>query len=109
MNKDRRCAGCSDRAKKLLGNEILYRVMALPGWKDYDEHHISKEFIFPDFKTALDFVNKVGILAEEESHHPDIYLSWGKVVITLFTHKVEGLTEDDFILAEQIESLISEK
>ena len=61
-------------------------------WRVVDEHHLEKEFTFPDFATGLELTNRVGALAEEEGHHPDIYLAWGKVRITIWTHKVDGLT-----------------
>ncbi len=70
-----------------------------------DEHHLARTFPFPDFKTALDFVNRVGSVAEEQGHHPDILLGWGKAVITIWTHKVDGLTESDFVLAAKIDRL----
>ncbi len=68
-----------------------------------DEHHLRKTFKFADFRIALAFVNRVGELAEEQGHHPDIFLSWGKVEITAWTHKINGLTESDFILAAKID------
>ena len=74
-------------------------------WKVVNEHHIVCGYTFPDFKSALDFVNKVGALAEEQGHHPDILLAWGNVEITIWTHKVDGLTESDFILAAKIDRL----
>ena len=64
-----------------------------------DEHHLEKEYGFPDFQTALDFTNRVGEMAEEQGHHPDIYLAWGKVKVTVWTHKIDGLTESDFVFA----------
>ena len=70
-----------------------------------NEHHLARSYTFPDFRTALAFVNKVGALAEEQGHHPDILLAWGKVEITIWTHKVDGLTESDFILAAKIDRL----
>ena len=74
----------------------------LPGWQVVDEHHLSKTYLFSDFRTALDFVNRVGAVAEEEGHHPDLYLAWGKVEVKTWTHKIDGLTESDFILAAKI-------
>jgi 4a-hydroxytetrahydrobiopterin dehydratase len=71
----------------------------------YDEHQLHREFNFPDFKQALEFVNRVGALAEEQGHHPDILLAWGKAEITLWTHKIDGLTESDFIMAAKIDRL----
>jgi 4a-hydroxytetrahydrobiopterin dehydratase len=75
-------------------------------WKIVDEHHIVRSFKFPDFKSALAFVNKVGEVAEEQGHHPDILLGWGKVEITTWTHAVDGLSESDFILAAKIDQLL---
>ena len=71
-----------------------------------NDHHIEKEFTFKNFREALDFTVEVGELAEEEGHHPDIYLAWGKVKITLWTHKIDGLSESDFILAAKTDGLL---
>jgi 4a-hydroxytetrahydrobiopterin dehydratase len=70
-----------------------------------DEHHITRTFPFPDFQKALNFVNRVGAVAEEQGHHPDIFLTWGKVGITLWTHSVNGLSESDFIMAAKIDQI----
>src|SRR3989338_6212932 len=87
-----------DRLKLLLGQLKL-------GWKLINQHHIEKEFTFKDFKQALAFTNKAALIAEKEAHHPDIYLAWGKVKITLWTHKIDGLTGSDFILAAKIDKI----
>lgn len=76
-------------------------------WEVVENHHLATAFRFPDFKTALEFVNRVGEIAEEQGHHPDISLSWGRVEITLWTHKIDGLSESDFILAAKINQLAS--
>lgn len=76
-----------------------------PGWRVIVDHHLEKELDFPDFATALAFVNRVGALAEEEGHHPDLFLAWGKVRITLYTHKVDGLTRSDFIMSAKVDRL----
>ena len=68
-------------------------------WKIINEHHLEKEYSFKNFKEALDFTVKVGELAENQDHHPDIFLAWGKVKLTIWTHKIDGLTESDFIFA----------
>ena len=73
------------------------------GWKVVDGHHLEKQFDFKDFLQALAFTNRVGEIAESIGHHPDIYLTWGKVRLNIFTHKVNGLTKDDFILAAKFE------
>jgi 4a-hydroxytetrahydrobiopterin dehydratase len=77
------------------------------GWHVLEEHHLEREFKFPDFRQALAFTNQVGELAESQGHHPDIFLSWGKVAVKIWTHKVSGLTESDFILAAKIDRLQS--
>jgi 4a-hydroxytetrahydrobiopterin dehydratase len=64
-----------------------------------DEHHLEKQYKFKDFQGALEFVNKVGEMAEAQGHHPDVYLAWGKVKLTVWTHKIKGLHESDFIFA----------
>ena len=70
------------------------------------EHHLQKEYKFKDFREALAFTNKVGALAEVQGHHPDIYLTWGKVKLTIWTHKIDGLTESDFVLAAKADKLL---
>jgi 4a-hydroxytetrahydrobiopterin dehydratase len=75
------------------------------GWSVVGNHHLEKEYPFPEFKTALAFTNRVGALAEEEGHHPDVLLKYGSVHLTLWTHAVDGLTENDFILAAKIDRL----
>jgi 4a-hydroxytetrahydrobiopterin dehydratase len=75
------------------------------GWTASGEHHLEKEYKFDDFLQALAFTNRVGELAEEQGHHPDVYLAWGKVKLTLWTHKIDGLTESDFILAAKADEL----
>ena len=69
------------------------------GWQVLDEHHLEKEYRFKNFREALAFTNRVGELAEAQGHHPDLHLSWGKVRVTIWTHKIDGLTESDFIFA----------
>ncbi len=74
-------------------------------WKVVDNHHLEKEYLFKNFRDALEFTNRVGEAAEEMGHHPDIYLSWGKVRLLIWTHKVDGLTEKDFTLAAKCDAL----
>ena len=76
------------------------------GWRVVAGHHLEKEYAFPDFVTALAFVNRVGEVAEEEGHHPDLFLTWGKVRITLWTHSIDGLTESDFVLAAKADRVL---
>jgi len=99
------CVPCRGGMPPLKGDELASLLKQVDGWSVLEEHHISKTFRFPDFRKALDFTNRVGELAEEQGHHPDIYLAWGKVGITTWTHKINGLTESDFILAAKIDRL----
>ena len=94
---------CTGGVAPLRGEAIGNLLSQLDAWQAVEEHHLTKTYIFPDFATALAFVNRVGQTAEEEGHHPDIFLSWGKVRIDLWTHKIDGLTESDFILAAKID------
>ena len=88
----------------MKGDELGGVAAELGGdWKVVEEHHLEKEFAFLDFKTALAFTNRIGAVAEEEGHHPDIYLAWGKVRVTIWTHKIDGLTRSDFVLAAKID------
>lgn len=75
------------------------------GWQVVSNHHLEKSYEFPDFRSALAFTNRVGELAEEEGHHPDIHLSWGRVRLVVWTHKIDGLTESDFVLAAKADQL----
>jgi len=103
----RECVPCKGGVPPLQGDEIRRLLAQLSGWGVEKEHHLFRSFPFPDFKTALAFVNQVGDLAEREGHHPDIYLSWGMVRVEIWTHKVNGLTESDFILAAKIDRLLA--
>ncbi len=101
-----KCVPCRGGVPPLKGAELAALARQLAGdWRVVDEHHLEKEFRFPDFAQALAFTNKVGALAEEEGHHPDLYLAWGKVGVTIWTHKVDGLTRSDFVLAAKIERM----
>ena len=99
------CVSCRGGVPPLKGEELAALEKQVDGWSVIEEHHITKTFKFPDFREALAFVNRVGELAEEQGHHPDILLAWGKVEITTWTHKIDGLTESDFILAAKIDQL----
>ncbi len=102
---DRQCVPCRGGVPSLHGPELRQFSGQLPNWKVIEEHHIAKSFLFPDFRQALDFVNRVGEMAEEQGHHPDLTLSWGKVDVVIFTHKIRGLSESDFVLAAKIDRL----
>jgi len=99
------CVPCRGDVPPLQEAELEGLSQQVPGWEVVDEHHLRKEFRFKNFREALDFVNRVGELAEEQAHHPDIDFGWGRVGITIFTHKIDGLTESDFILAAKVDRL----
>ncbi len=102
---DQKCVPCQGGVPTLSAERVQELLGRLHGWGVEKNHHILRTFTFPDFKQALDFVNRVGAVAEEEGHHPDIYLSWGMVRIEIWTHKIDGLTESDFVLAAKIDRL----
>ena len=102
------CVPCRGGVPPLKGNELEALHKQVAQWKVVNEHHITHAFAFPDFKQALEFVNRVGAVAEAQGHHPDILLAWGKAEITLWTHKIDGLTEGDFIMAAKIDQLALE-
>jgi 4a-hydroxytetrahydrobiopterin dehydratase len=102
---EKHCVPCRGGLPPLKGEALRGMLAQLAGWQVVDEHHLSKTYLFSDFRTALDFVNRVGAVAEEQGHHPDLYLAWGKVEISVWSHKIDGLTESDFILAAKIDLL----
>jgi 4a-hydroxytetrahydrobiopterin dehydratase len=103
----KRCVPCEGGVPPLKGKEIEEKLRELDSsWQVVEEHHLKRTFRFPDFMSALKFVNQVGEVAEAEGHHPDIYLTWGKVEISLYTHSIGGLSENDFILAAKIDELL---
>ncbi|HKT87516.1 MAG TPA: 4a-hydroxytetrahydrobiopterin dehydratase [Candidatus Sulfotelmatobacter sp.] len=102
---DKPCVPCRGGVPPLKGGDLEKLRRSVPDWTVANEHHLHREFRFPDFKQALDFVNGIGALAEEQGHHPDILLAWGKAAITLWTHSINGLTESDFIMAAKIDRL----
>jgi 4a-hydroxytetrahydrobiopterin dehydratase len=99
------CVPCRGGVPPLKGEQLEALKSQVPGWQVISEHHLTKTFTFPDFRSALEFVNRVGAVAEAEGHHPDLYLAWGKVEVKTWTHKIDGLTESDFILAAKIDEL----
>jgi 4a-hydroxytetrahydrobiopterin dehydratase len=104
---NRECVPCQGGVPPLKGEELAKVMAELDNdWTCVEEHHLEKTFKFPDFKSALAFTNQVGALAEEVGHHPDIHLAWGKVKITVWTHKIDGLAEADFVFAAKTDALL---
>lgn len=102
----KKCGPCEGGIPPLEKAEVNRLLSQLRGWGVEKEHHLCKTFSFPNFVAALDFVNKVGAIAEEQGHHPDIYLAWGRVKVETWTHANNGLTENDFILAAKIDQAV---
>jgi 4a-hydroxytetrahydrobiopterin dehydratase len=110
MLEKKHCVPCEGGTPPLLKKDIdeLLKQLKSP-WEVIATERIQRDFIFPDFKEALAFVNRIGAVAESEGHHPDIYLSWGEVSVELTTHAIGGLSENDFIVARKIEELYDGK
>lgn len=102
---NRECLPCRGGVPPMLGDEIEKFLKELDGWEAVEDHHLRKVYAFKNFKEALAFINRVGQLAEEQKHHPDICFGWGRAEITIWTHKIDGLTESDFVLAAKIDRL----
>ncbi|HET7270880.1 MAG TPA: 4a-hydroxytetrahydrobiopterin dehydratase [Rubrobacter sp.] len=102
---DKTCAPCSGDVPALEGAELEELHRQVPGWDVVEGHHLKKRFRFANFREALAFVNRVGGIAEEQGHHPDIRFGWGYAEVTVFTHAIDGLTENDFILAAKVDDL----
>lgn len=99
----RECVPCRGGVPPLNGAEIENLIKQLEDWEVVAEHHLRKAFSFKNFREALAFVNRIGELSEEQGHHPDISFGWGRAEVTIWTHKIDGLTESDFILAAKID------
>jgi 4a-hydroxytetrahydrobiopterin dehydratase len=101
-----KCLPCRGGVPPLKGKDLEALAHQLGGgWRVVNQHHLEKDFKFPDFAQALSFTNAIGAIAEREGHHPDIHLAWGKVGVQIWTHKVDGLTRSDFVLAAKIDGV----
>ena len=103
----RRCVPCEGGVPPLAAEEVSILLLQVKGWTVIDGKKLTKTYTFPDFVQALAFVNRAGAVAEAEAHHPDLLLSWGKVVAEVWTHAVGGLSENDFILAAKLDEVLS--
>ena len=93
------CTPCQIGAPTLTASELEAALPELPGWSVIDNHHLSRTLRFKDFQSALDWVNAAGQICEQEGHHAEFSLGWGRADTTIYTHKVNGLTQADLILA----------
>jgi 4a-hydroxytetrahydrobiopterin dehydratase len=99
------CVPCRGDTPPLKGQEIEGLKQQVSEWEVVEEHHLRRRFPFKNFREALGFVNGVGGIAEEQGHHPDISFGWGYAEVTVWTHKIDGLTESDFIFAAKVDTL----
>ena len=106
---DQKCVPCRGGVPPLEGEALKKLSAQLPDWKVVEGRRLTKTFVFPDFQKGLDFVNRIGAVAEAEGHHPDLCLSWGRVDATIYTHKINGLTESDFFMAAKIDRALSNR
>jgi 4a-hydroxytetrahydrobiopterin dehydratase len=102
---EKTCIACRGGEPPLPAAEATALLTQLSGWEIVDNHHLVKSYRFKNFSEALAFVNRVGAIADEQNHHPDVFLGWGKVRLEVWTHKIDGLTESDFIFAAKIDAL----
>ena len=103
----KQCVPCRGGIPPLKGTELSDLHAKLDtAWHVIESHHLEREYRFDDFRQALDFTVRVGEMAEEQDHHPDIYLAWGKVKLIIWTHKIDGLTESDFVFAAKADTLL---
>lgn len=101
---DRTCAPCRGGVPPLTPEEVAPLLEELGGgWTAVDDHHLTKDFGFPDFVSGTAFVNAATEVAESQGHHPDLHLTWGRVTVTVWTHKIDGLAEADFVLAAKLD------
>ena len=102
----KQCVPCRGGHPPLAGAELRALLDRLGGgWEAVDDHHLAKTFTFENFAGALAFVNRVGAMADEQNHHPDIHLAWGKARVEIWTHKIDGLTDSDFVFAAKTDAL----
>jgi len=100
------CIPCKGGVPPLAGDALATLAKRLPPeWTVEDGHHLACTTTFRNFRQALAFTNAIGEVAEQEKHHPEITLTWGRVTVRIWTHKIDGLTESDFILAAKISAL----
>ena len=101
---DRDCVPCKGGTPPLTAAELQPLLAEVDGWRAPEGHHLEKEYALRDFAEALALVNRIGAIAEEQDHHPDLTLAWGKVGVKIWTHTIDGLTESDFVFAAKCDA-----
>ncbi len=102
---EKKCVPCRGGTPPLPPERVAELSAEVAGWRVLENKRIRKTFRTKNFATALELVNRIGAIAEAEGHHPDLTLAWGKVSVELWTHKIDGLTESDFIMAAKIDEV----
>lgn len=102
---ERTCVPCRGGTPPLTAHQIEPLAAEVPEWTVVEDQQLKREFRFPDFRQALDFVVAIGEEAEGQDHHPDLELGWGRVGVRLSTHAIDGLSEADFIMAARIDRI----
>ena len=103
----RDCVPCRGGVPPLTATEIAPLLAQLDGWSCVEDHHLTKRYETKDFQSALDLVTAVGAIAEAQDHHPDLAFGWGWATVTIWTHKIDGLTESDFVFAARVDATVS--
>lgn len=101
----RTCEACRSDTTPMQSGEIGELSPQIPDWEVVEDHHLRRAFKFKNFREALDFINRVGELAEEQGHHPELHFGWGHVELEVWTHKIDGLTQSDFVFAAKVDQL----
>ena len=105
---NKKCVPCNAETPTLREEEISTLVPQVPGWEVVEGHHLRRRYSFRNFRDALRFVNRVGEIAEEQGHHPDLGFGWGYAEVRVWTHAIDGLSENDFVLAAKVDALHAE-
>ena len=105
---DKECVACRGGTPPLSGDKVGDLLRELDRWTIEQEYHLNRIYKLPDFAKALALVNRIGAIAEQQNHHPDIHLAWGRVLVEVWTHKINGLTESDFIFAAKVDVALAE-
>lgn len=103
---ERSCIPCRGGVPPLPEVDYQPLLAQVPQWNVVEGHHLQRNYKFDDFLSALDFVNRAGAIAEEQGHHPEITIGWGHALVEVWTHKIDGLTESDFVLAAKFDQLV---
>lgn len=103
---EKKCIPCRGGVPPLPAEDCRALLGQLDGWNLNAKGHLEKTYAFDDFRRPFEFVKRIGEMAEEQGHHPDLFLAWGRLTVEVWTHKIDGLVESDFIFAAKTDSLL---